>query len=206
MPATNRIVVDYGGERKLVLLAKIHTQTGAEFSPKQLKFYADHGFEVAKQYDGIKDIAQLKALEEPNKEGFVLHFASGLRLKAKFADYVRLHRLLTQCSTRTIWDALRTGQSLDDVLERVPDEFYAWVRQTRDDLLRRFAEIEASCTFVAEQVRMLPTRKDQAALVVKEPYPSIIFLMLDNKPYREAIWRALYPAAERPFRVDEEVA
>ncbi len=206
MPPTNRIVVDYRGERRLVLLAKIHTQTGIEYPLKFLKSYREHGFDIARSYDGIKDIAQLKMLEEPNKEGFVLCFESGLRLKAKFAEYVRLHRLLTQCTARTIWELLRTEQTFDDLLNRVPDEFYAWVKRTRNDLLQQFKTIEIQSMAIAEQVKSLPTRKEQAMIVVKEQYRGIIFLMLDGKDYHEAIWKLLYPAAERPFKIDEEAA
>jgi RNA ligase len=145
-------------------------------------------------------------LEEANKEGFVIRFESGLRVKAKFADYVRLHKLLTQCTARTIWEALRTDQPLDDLLERVPDEFFQWVKQTRQDLLRQFSIIEAQCQTVLPRVKDLPSRKEQAAIIMQEYYRSIIFLMLDGKDYHEAIWKLLYPPALRPFKMDEEAA
>jgi RNA ligase len=205
---SNRIVVDYAEMEDLVLLAIIDIETGQEYNihdPDFMKTCSGF-FPIVRHYDGIKDIAQLKSLEEPNKEGFVLHFESGLRLKAKFAEYVRLHKLLTQCTARTIWELLRTDQPFDDLLNRVPDEFYAWVKRTRDDLLRQFKTIETEALASVEQVESLPTRKEQAAIVVREQYRGIIFLMLDGKDYHEAIWKLLYPPAERPFKIDEEVA
>lgn len=142
-------------------------------------------------------------LDESNREGFVIHFASGLRLKCKFSEYVRLHRILTQCTARTIWECLKDGMSFDDLLDRVPDEFYAWVNTTRTLLMRQYETIEDVCRRMVKRVEGLPTRKEQAALVVKHPHSAVIFAMLDHKPYAERIWKTIKPEAEKPFREDE---
>jgi RNA ligase len=200
----NRIVVDYGVMEDLVLLAMIHTETGAECDLQSPLLKNAWPFPLVKHYDGITDFTELKALEQANHEGFVIRFESGLRVKIKIAEYVRLHRLLTQCTARTIWELLKTGQSFDAFLDRVPDEFYAWVKQIREGLEGQYRSIEASCKLMVEQVKDLPTRKEQAAIVTKHAYRSIVFSMLDNKNYGEAIWKLLYPEATRPFRQDEE--
>ena len=33
-------------------------------------------------------------------------------------------------SSKVIWEYLRTGKSFDEILQRVPDEFYNWVKKT----------------------------------------------------------------------------
>ena len=202
----NRIVVDYGAMEDLVLLAVIHTETGHEVDihwPTASRVFRDV-FPLVKRYDGISDIAQLRAIEEENAEGFVIRFRSGLRLKLKFAEYVRLHRLITKVNARVIWDLLRSGQPFDELLERVPDEFYAWVKRTRDALTAQFSLIEMQCQEVVKQVQDLPTRKEQAAVIVKTRYPGVAFAMLDQKNYQETIWKLLHPEATRPFKIDEE--
>jgi hypothetical protein len=196
---TNRIVVDYGKLEDLILLAVIETKSGRE-----LNIHAQEWpFPVVKHYDGISDIAALRKLEEANREGFVIRFESGLRIKLKFAEYVRLHTILTHINARVIWEYLKDGTSFDQLLERVPDEFYTWVSNTRNDLLAQFAEIEQQCQRVQAQVHGLSMRKEQAAIVVKEKYAAVIFRMLDKKSYSEAIWKYLRPQAERPFREEE---
>ena len=200
----NRIVVNYGDMEDIILLAVIHTSTGQEYDIHNMPYAVTWPFPVAKQYDGITDFAELKRLEEPNKEGFVIRFASGLRVKSKFSEYVRLHRILTQCTARTIWELLRNNEPFDAFLDRVPDEFYAWVKRTREDLQRQFSEIETECRSVVASVEHLPTRKEQAMLVTKSTYPGIVFSMLDSKNYQDLIWKLLYPEATRPFIVDEE--
>lgn len=202
----NRIVVDYGNLEDLVLLAVIHTESGLEMDihePTASGSFHDL-FPLVKYYDGVRDLAQLQAIQEENAEGFVIRFQSGLRLKLKFAEYIRLHRLITRVNARAIWEHLRAGQSFDELLERVPDEFYVWVRRTQDDLLTQFAAIEQQCQEVVSEVQSLPTRKEQAAVIMKTRYPGITFALLDQKNYQEAIWKLLYPEASRPFKIDED--
>lgn len=196
----NRIVVDYGDMEDLVLITAIHIETGNELAVHLFNW----PFPVVRYYNGIKDINELKKLEEPNKEGFVIRFKSGLRLKAKFSEYVRLHKIITQCTARTIWDLLRNSQSFDDLLQKVPDEFYAWVQTTKNNLQVQYNNIEATARLGYIQVKSLPTRKEQAAIVCKHPHSAIIFSMLDGKDYADAIWKQLKPQAEKPFKNEEE--
>ncbi len=198
----NRIVVDYGDMEDLVLLTVIFTETGEEYDIHKPLWVKMWPFPLVRQYDGITDIARLREREEANKEGFVIHFASGLRLKMKYADYVRLHRLITQVNAKTIWELLRNKQTFDDLLSHVPDEYYAWVTSTRDSLLAQFTSIERESRVIYEQVKDIPTRKEQAAIVTKTPYAAVVFRMLDSKDYAEIIWKQIRPQAERPFRED----
>jgi RNA ligase len=200
----NRIVCDYGDMEDIILLAVINTKTGREYDIHDDVWCDMWPFPVVKRYDGIKDIEQLRAIQEENAEGFVIRFESGLRLKLKFAEYTRLHRLITQVNARVIWDLLRNNQPFDELLERVPDEFYTWVKQTRANLLAQYLQIQYDSTLVYEQVTGMVTRKAQAAIITRAPYPGVTFAMLDKKPYEEAIWKMLRPQAERPFKIDEE--
>ncbi len=191
----NRIVVDYGDREELVLLAVIDTQTGTE--PATLP---DIGFPLVRTF-AYTDLNQIRAIQSTHEEGFVVRFASGLRVKIKFLEYVRLHRVLTQVSTRNIWEYLATNQSFDEILDRVPDEFYDWVKRTVADLKAQYAAIEAECQAV---FRTLETRKETALYFQTQPYPAVLFLMLDNRDYSPAIWKLIRPAYERPFKIDVE--
>jgi RNA ligase len=199
----NRIVVDYGAERKLVLLAVIDTQTGidliVETPHRRTENFAslrEGGFDIVKRYDGLKDLHLLKTLEEENKEGFVVRFQSGYRLKVKFEEYQRIHRIVTGVSNVSIWEYLKAGQDLTPILEKVPDEFYDWVKETHAGLLAQFAEIEAICK---ADFRILETRKDTALYFQTCRYPAVLFKMFDQKPYDEVIWKQLRPVFQKPF-------
>lgn len=200
----NRIVVDYGQTEDLVLLAVVATQSGEEQNIHDPLYLNTWPFPVVKYYDGIADISILTQLEEANKEGFVIRFESGLRLKAKFSDYVRLHRLITKVNARIIWELLKNNAPIEPLLDHVPDEFYAWVKRTVENLHTQFKSIEEQCREVVNQVKVVPTRKEQAAIISKTTYPGVVFSMLDHKNYQDTIWKILYPDASRPFKIDEE--
>ncbi|MBL0080587.1 MAG: hypothetical protein IPP53_16235 [Bacteroidetes bacterium] len=52
------------------------------------------GFPVVSKYNGVNDIHTLKQLEIKQQKSFVIKYKSGLRYKVKFAEYLRLHRIL----------------------------------------------------------------------------------------------------------------
>lgn len=191
----NQIVVDYGDFAGLVMLAVIRKSDGADMPLEDL------GFPMVKLYDGIKDFAELAQFEEPNKEGFVIRFDSGLRVKAKFAEYKRLHRLLTGLSARGVWEAMQTAEGLQPIIDRVPDEFYQWVRYTERNLRDHFTRIELHCK---SDFRDLGDRKTTALYFQTCAFPAVLFKMLDGKDYASLIWKAIYPEASKPFREDDE--
>lgn len=188
----NRIVLDYGPREELVLLAVVETATGQE--PPTLP---DVGFPRARARPGVPTLAAVRALDRDDEEGVVVRFRSGFRVKVKFREYQRLHRILSQVSTLNLWEYLATGQSLAPILERVPDEFYRWVRATVADLEAGYATIEAGCR-AALAAGPFPDRKAAAAFLQTQPYPPVLWRMLDGQPYAALIWKQLRPAFERP--------
>lgn len=186
----NRIVLDYGATDDLVLLAQMDTQTGKEM-PIQ-----DIGFPMVKRYDGIKDFATLKALDLPNHEGFVLRFESGFRMKIKFADYVRLHKIITQVTSVVIWEYLSEEKPFDELLEKVPDEFYSWVKQTERQLKEEYDKILTDCMRVFQQ---LDDRKATANYFLQQRFPHVLFALLDGKNPAPIIWKIIKPTFSKPF-------
>ncbi len=201
---TNRIVVDYGSLEGLILLAVIETESGKEH---QIESFTHLGFAIAKKYDGLKDLAAISNLNEQNQEGFVIRFANGLRLKYKFADYVKLHRVLTQVTSKVIWEMLRDQTPFEDVLERVPDEFYNWVKETKANLIAQYQEIEDTAKADFERIVAVVDRcdrKEMAKHILTCRNHTILFSLLDEKDYSDYIWRSIKPAHEKPFMDNDE--
>ncbi|WP_314247721.1 RNA ligase [Streptomyces kutzneri] len=240
----NRIVVDYGDRRDLVLLAAF----GQDGTEVPLAGAASHweGIGSVVTVWPAMPIGELIALTESNTlpggapatgtqaEGFVLRFASGVRAKAKLAEYVRLHRVLTKVTERDIWRAhgiqrfaglpvkqlaqgLGTtvaeieasgGKPLDALLDQVPDEFDAWVREVierieseaarreraNDEAYAGLAHLAADRGAFARAVKTLPDREVRAAM----------FLRLDGRSTELAVWRNVRPETSDPFTNDEE--
>ena len=201
----NRIVLDYGNERKLVLLAVIDTKTGSEVetfhetsSHEQSTetFSHEQFFPIVKRFNGLNDLSKLKQLEEENKEGFVVKYKNGYRLKVKFDEYQRIHRIVTQVSSLNIWEYLKEGLDLLPILDRVPDEFYDWVKATHTQLLEKYSEIEIQAKL---DFKVLENRKETALYFMQCKYPSVMFKILDGQNYEQTIWKMIKPDYQKPF-------
>lgn len=84
-----------------------------------LAWSTDIGFPVVKSFD-FKEFKQLQSVQEKNREGFVIRFQSGVRVKLKFEEYKKLHRASSHISTTTVWEVLKDGGDVKDLLEILP--------------------------------------------------------------------------------------
>lgn len=191
----NRIVVDYGDHKALVLIGVIDKNSGRDMPLPAI------GFPVVSKYNGLNDIHQLKASETFNKEGFVIRFKSGYRLKVKFDEYQRIHRIVTNVSSISIWEYLKEGKPFDDILERVPDEFFEWVRNKKNQLIDEYHAILAQAK---ADFKVLNDRKETALYFQTCQYPALMFNLLDGKPVERTIWKMIRPTFEKPFAQEEE--
>ena len=197
----NRIVVDYGGQERLVLLGIINTETGEELSYDDIIMVP---WDIVERYDGIKDYTTLKNMVEDNAEGFVVKFSNGYRMKIKGEEYLRLHKIMTNVSTTGIWEYLSNGGNVNEFLKDVPDEFYKKVKEYADTLKYGFYQVSEHCGKAHDYFRygkygdreVEPTKKDYAEHVMKNshpPYRSVMFAIWDGKPKDKLIWNILKP-------------
>ena len=201
----NRIVVDYGKRRELVLLTTVQTKTGVEMSNDYLVNEYSKYFTVVKKYriDNINDLKQLKELEEDNREGFVVRFSNGFRVKVKFSEYIRLHGILTNVSNLSVWEHLKENYNFDELLDRVPDEFYDWVKKTSNKLQMDFNEIERKSLleFVRiYHINQITERAKFAEHAKLSEYRSILFMLYDRRSYNNIIWKMVRPTYSKPFK------
>jgi RNA ligase len=205
----NRIVCDYGEDEELVVLSMISNANGKELDyNSMLSINEVSGFPTIKKYDGITDYDTLKSQINGNREGYVIRFKNGFRMKIKGEEYVRLHRILTGFSNVDIWEYLKDGKDLDELLDRVPDEFDLWVKNTVKDLNKQFWEIQSSSAGFVDNYRRTRSlahipfdKKEFAALVMTQPKTlrPIMLSMYDGKKYDEIIWKSLRPKYSKPF-------
>ena len=195
----NRIVVDYGAERRLVLLAVINTNYGTELNPH------DTGYlDCAQRLPQSTPIEDLLLHQQPNQEGYVLRFGNGMRLKVKFDEYVRLHRIITRVQPKDVWELLRTGANLNEFLDSVPDEFYKWVHKIKGELEQKYAGHVANAEAAYADMQQYGSRKEQAAALqaYEQPVRAAVFARLDGKDWQPIIWKAIKPKFEKPFKED----
>lgn len=186
----NRVVVKYD-EEKLVMLGaydKYHLEMNYENLPP----WPDY----VKRFDGL-DYKSIKELNWPNSEGFVVKFDNGSRCKIKFEDYVRLHKVMTNFSSKAVFECLKKGKNLDEVLKDTPDEFYANIKSFADELKSKYKEIEDDAKSMFDAISNIKNRKKFAEEAQTTPYADLLFKMLDGEDYSDKIWRRIEPKYER---------
>jgi RNA ligase len=141
----------------------------------------------------------LKEKNEDNKEGFVLRFHPGnFRMKIKFEEYVRLHKIMTNLSTTAVWEVLSNGGNMDDLLKNVPDEFYDKIKEYEEELKFMFTSLGNDYTIHFRDIQNLiekvgSDRKNFAHLAKQYKHPSLLFGLLDGKDISQNIWKIVKP-------------
>jgi RNA ligase len=195
----NRIVLDYGNDEKLVLLGTFD-KNGKE---TDVEIWSQWGFDVVKKYDGIKDYKQLKEMVKNDQEGFVVKFSNGDRIKVKGVEYLRLHKIMTNVTTTGIWEYLKNGEDVMELLKDVPDEFYKKIENYIKDLRYSYFQISEDAGKRFDYMMYgkyndkepITDRKEFAEWVSTQPkhLSGILFRMLDKKDYSEIIWNLIRP-------------
>jgi hypothetical protein len=195
----NRIVLDYGNEEKLVLLGTFD-KNGKEMD---VEIWSQWGFDVVKKYDGIKDFKELKSMVKDDQEGFVVRFSNGDRVKVKGVEYLRLHKIMTNVTTTGIWEYLKNGEDVMELLKDVPDEFYKKIENYIKDLRYSYFQISEDVGKKFDYMMYgkyndkepITDRKEFAEWVLTQPkhMSGILFRMFDKKDYSEIIWNLIRP-------------
>ena len=194
-----RIVVDYGNVEKLVLLGAFHTESGLELIYDDLVSVANMiSVDVIKEYHDISHYNTAKDTIKDDEEGRVALFENGFRMKIKGEEYVRLHYIITNFSSRKIWDIAKFGHNIDDYLVDVPDEFYVWAKETYADLQNKFKIIKAD---VESDYWELIDRKEYALKIKNNKHKHLLFTRLGSHSHKlnDMIWDMLYPEYFNPF-------
>jgi hypothetical protein len=212
----NRICVNYGKDEKVMFITTVPNMTYKWSDNNEIEWTTSLSyFKISgikkkhivqtKQYFSFGDklCKELKELNTKNKEGFVLRFfPSNFRLKIKFEDYINLHRIVTGISNVLIWEYLKEGKSFDELIQKVPDEFYKWVKKTESNLISEYTILENEYKIIFNKIKKevnSDNRKLFAEYAKNYKHSAILFRLLDNSDYNEYIWKVIKPEFKKPF-------
>lgn len=201
----NRIVVDYKGESFLSLLG-IFELNGVEWHPRRVDRIAEAcGFKRPRRYN--LDIRQEIPFEE-NAEGYVVRFESGLRVKIKSPNYLRIHRLLNYLSPKGVIELIQ-GREYGSTLQSLPPQIVRDFDDIRAAVQNKFDEI---MVYGGEKLRALyaelgenASRKDKALWIqanVRNELTGVVFGLLDSKDVKDGVWRIVQESLTK----DEQLA
>jgi RNA ligase len=198
----NRIVVDYGDLDDLVLLGAIDIATGRSVPLDEAA--ASWPGPRVEVFDFANVVDAVTAGPRPNREGFVVHFVEpDVRVKVKYDEYVRLHRIVTGLSTKVIFEHLRDGRPLVELIDGVPDELFDTVRAVADDLQAQRDELvdeigrHYAAVCAAADPRVDRKAFAQAVLALEFDCKHALFTLADRGAVDDTkVWEHIRP----PFR------
>ncbi|WP_040828922.1 RNA ligase [Nocardia jiangxiensis] len=207
--AANRIVVDYN-YNDLVLLGAIEISTG-RFIPASEIDWPGGRVKVFTEYRTLQDVIDDPEARD-NAEGFVIRFLdSGMRVKIKYDEYLRLHRIVTGLSEKMVWEHATAGQPLETLVAPLPDEFHGWVSDVWIDLHQRYSDtLRAAQIAFRDEIAGTPglprsEAKKEFALAIKDRPVGMKNLLFPMQQIDAEIWKQLEPCGDtRLFNAKEE--
>lgn len=192
----NRIVVDYGDEESLRLISAFiySSRFGWEETRPQEWNWPWTKVKLVP----VEDLPEY--LEQSNIEGVVLLNAHG-RVKVKTQEYVELHRIVTELTTKRVFKHYLEHGNVDALLEVVPDEWYERIGMLvwKFDNAVNFLYALANTRYqrVVEGLGSDATRKDFAMAVKGQRDAPFMFALKDGKDVRRMIQEAVASDYER---------
>lgn len=200
----NKIVVDYNGASKCVLLGSVDNATGKEFTFKETGKLSSF-FGTPKEND-LQDWEVLKSLNQPNAEGFVLTDFVGNKVKIKFEEYCLLHKQKSSITTKSIWESLMTfGYLPEDLLDEVPDEVFDEIKRIEKEFLDSFKFTKYVLTCLYDKIKDIESQKDFAIrvngseLLNKRLTRGAMFALRSGKDIDGMIWDYMKPEFKKIF-------
>lgn len=206
----NRIVCNYGDRDELVLLGAVDVETGDYYGPTDAAAITRWPGARAETFEYANLHDALAAEPRPGAEGLCVRYVDRSHIvKVKQEDYVRLHRIVTGLSERSVWEHMTNGDPFGDLLAPLPDELHGWATDVWDRLC---GDLDATVTDAinahADLLRLLPEgfeRRDYAHLAKeRSPLTPLLFQLLDGKNIRPSILRNLKPAGDTRARPTSE--
>ena len=205
----NRIVVDYGDKRELVLHGIYDNETGEEIPLHEfvdLEYLRNMGVPIIKQYDVGVNLDGFDRLIETypydGREGFVVRFESGYRVKIKYDEYKNLSYVIEQTSPKRLLDMIENG-AINDILDQLPEidrarvvEFERKVKDRFDDIHRKYIkayeDIQLALFAISPEAAKNEKWWAQEINAIKKEYnPAILFAIMKHNhvKVKTYIWK-----------------
>lgn len=183
----NKIVVDYSDIRTLLYISSFMVDGTEKLESNEM---LNKGFDIVEEFTYDSSLNDLKNMNIDNKEGFVILFDSGLRLKLKFEDYLNLHRTVTNLTPKYILDLVKSDKTIDEIVEMIPDEFHSWFNKIMTKIQRYITDIKTECNTILDNYKEKSV-KNLAISTEGHIYKHIIIAMFKEQEYMSKIYNCI---------------
>lgn len=179
----------------IFLLAIIDTDTGLEAD--SIDNYRDC-FSVTKHYDGIKNWKSIREqFDGDNREGFVVRFSNGFRMKMKYEQYFKIHFLRCMLSKKYILECMMDKKvtDIEENIAQLDEENQIYYHKMMKEIQDRYDEIEKTMLSMYRPASDFASQKEYAEWVIKTPehngYGAIMFAKAKGADYSDKIWKII---------------
>lgn len=186
----NRIVVTYDFEG-LVYLNSIDNRDGATLhDPDTWRMMRS----AECLYEGPFN-ALFNVPERQNAEGFVVQAQGGRRVKVKYEEYVKVHRVVSNLTPRYVHEYLGGPDygRLKELMSTVPEEHAQWVKKVGEELIVGYGLCITYLSEVEHRTSKLSTRKEKAIAIKDEEswVKGCFFNILDKRDFSALLWKSI---------------
>lgn len=176
----------------IFLLAVIDTDTGLETD--SIDNYRDV-ISVTKHYDGVKDWKNIRnEFDGENREGFVIRFSNGFRMKLKYEQYFKIHFLRSMLSKKYILECMMDKKipDIEENISQLDEENQIYYRKMMKEIQDRYDEIEKQFLSIYRERGILESPKEYAEWALKQKgWSSMIFQKEKGGDYSQIIWKII---------------
>lgn len=198
----NKVVVDYKGQNRLVLLGVRNNKTGEEYDPSLVVKKFGLNYEVVRHFDQLKTLEdttkQVETLNGLKEEGYVVVDKFCNRVKVKAPHYVTLHRLKGEYfSRKRALELVLLGET-SEVLSYFPE----W-KEDIDLIENKYQEFKSSILKTYEMHKGIESQKEFALAIKEAPMTSVLFAMRKGIDFEEAIRNVKLDSVYNAIEVNE---
>lgn len=156
----NRIVVNYDFEDLVLLCA--YDERGDELGRNELgQVAASAGMRLvaSRAFASMDELISTTRALGLDREGFVVRFAGGLRLKLKGEEYLRAHRVMSRCTPLALWESMVACGDLDALRRDLPEEMLTDFDAIRRILNGQLDALVDEVLAAAERLKDLPDKE-----------------------------------------------
>lgn len=204
-----KIIVDYGDEENLYLITGYLNKDWSEYTKENLDMiskvtYIPRVSEVNMSWEELLSWAKTANYE---KEGFVVKFDNGQRVKIKSEDYLRIAKFKCKLTKHMIWklwknDIYQGTDSVGEYMKDVPDELYKIAENYLEEVGINLFNLTQKALQLHEDTKHIP-QKELAQYMKDHPNElnSCLFSIRNGKPVDKYLIKLVEP--EQGFNVED---